>query len=153
MTAHDRNLLKRADVERFQGWLNDNQLAWRPGKGDFQLMQVKLAKGWGAICVDGKGVVTTPPALREMIQRFSKGLPYTGKTPREKAEEHQAAHAQFLDDLRDDIAMHALQGMLAYPGCELRGSHHNNNTPAGVAEMAYQYADAMLAERAKRINA
>jgi transcriptional regulator with XRE-family HTH domain len=49
--------------------------------------------------------------------------------------------------VRDRFAMAALQGMLAYPGCDLRGSHHNNNTPDGVAEMAYRYADAMLKAR------
>lgn len=49
--------------------------------------------------------------------------------------------------LRDYFAATAMQGMLAYPGCEQRGSHHNNNTPSGVAAMAYRYADAMLKVR------
>jgi hypothetical protein len=52
--------------------------------------------------------------------------------------------------LRDYFAAKALQGMLAYPGCESRGSHHNNNTPEGVAEMAYEYADAMVKARDAR---
>lgn len=51
--------------------------------------------------------------------------------------------------LRDYFAAKAMQGMLAYPGDEQRGSHHNNNDADGVAQMAYAYADAMLAERAK----
>ena len=51
--------------------------------------------------------------------------------------------------LRDYFAAKAMQGMLAYPGCDSRGSHHNNNTPQGVAIMAYAYADAMIAERDK----
>lgn len=51
--------------------------------------------------------------------------------------------------LRDYFAAKAMQGMLAYPGCESRGSHHNNNDPCGVAEMAYGYADAMIAARYK----
>ncbi|MDN7795872.1 hypothetical protein [Burkholderia vietnamiensis] len=49
--------------------------------------------------------------------------------------------------VRDYFAAEALVGMLAYPGCESRGSHHNNNTPDGVAAMAYEYADAMLRAR------
>jgi len=49
--------------------------------------------------------------------------------------------------LRDWFAGKAMAGMLAYPGCESCGSHHNNNTPDGVAEMAYEYADAMLRAR------
>lgn len=51
--------------------------------------------------------------------------------------------------LRDYFAAKAMQGMLAYPGDEQRGSHHNNNDADGVAQMSYAYADAMLAERAK----
>lgn len=49
--------------------------------------------------------------------------------------------------LRDYFATEALGGMLAYSGCVSRGSHHNNNTPDGVAAMAYEYADAMLRAR------
>lgn len=51
--------------------------------------------------------------------------------------------------LRDYFAAKAMQGMLAYPGDDSMGSHHNNNDAKGVAKVAYQYADAMLAERAK----
>lgn len=51
--------------------------------------------------------------------------------------------------LRDYFAAKAMQGMLAYPGDERRGSHHNNNDAEGVSQMSYAYADAMLAERAK----
>ena len=51
--------------------------------------------------------------------------------------------------VRDYFAAKALQGMLAYPGDEQRGSHHNNNDAEGVAQMSYAYADAMLAERSK----
>ena len=51
--------------------------------------------------------------------------------------------------LRDYFAAKALEGMLAYPGDQQRGSHHNNNDHEGVADMAYAYADAMLKERAK----
>lgn len=49
--------------------------------------------------------------------------------------------------MRDYFAAGAMQGMLAYPGCDRRGSHHNNNSPEGVAAMAYDYADAMLKAR------
>lgn len=51
--------------------------------------------------------------------------------------------------MRDYFAAKALEGMLACPGDQLRGSHHNNNNYEGVANMAYAYADAMLKERAK----
>lgn len=49
--------------------------------------------------------------------------------------------------LRDYFAAKAMQGMLAYPGDKERGSHHNNNTPDGIAKMAYDIANAMLRAR------
>ena len=51
--------------------------------------------------------------------------------------------------IRDYFAAKAMQGMLAYPGDEQRGSHHNNNDYDGVSSMAYAYADAMLEARNK----
>ena len=51
--------------------------------------------------------------------------------------------------LRDYFAAKAMQGMLAYPGDEQRGSHHNNNDYDGVSSMAYAYAEAMLEARNK----
>lgn len=56
---------------------------------------------------------------------------------------------EFLVDLRDDIAMHALQGLLAWPGDEGSGSYHSNSDPAHTASMAYEYADAMMKARGK----
>lgn len=49
--------------------------------------------------------------------------------------------------LRDEFAMAALTGILAYPGDAYSGSAHNNSTPEGVAREAYRYADAMLKAR------
>ena len=49
--------------------------------------------------------------------------------------------------LRDYFAAAALTGILSYPGGEGNGSAYTNNTPAGVAESAYCYADAMIAAR------
>lgn len=139
MATHDRNVLKRADLKRFQDWLNDNDLAWRPGKGEYQLMQVKLQDGWPAICTNAQGVVTTPPALREMIQRFKKGLPYTGKTPRKPEE-----NAGFISDLRDDIAMAAMQGLLARPFTK---DEAGRPFVEWVAAVSYEIADEMIAAR------
>ncbi|HEX6939880.1 MAG TPA: hypothetical protein VF158_10750 [Longimicrobiales bacterium] len=49
--------------------------------------------------------------------------------------------------LRDWFAAHALAGMLAYPGDCSHGSWHTNASAQDVAASAYDYADAMLAER------
>jgi len=51
--------------------------------------------------------------------------------------------------LRDYFAVAALQGMLSFPGAEAIGCVYTNSDPASVSAFAYQYADAMLAERAK----
>lgn len=50
---------------------------------------------------------------------------------------------------RQAIVLAAMQGMLAYPGDAQRGSHHNNNTFDGVAEIAGAYANAILAREAQ----
>ncbi len=53
--------------------------------------------------------------------------------------------------LRDWFAGQALVGMLAYSHVNpQRGNYHENCLVEGVAEDAYRYADAMLAEREKR---
>lgn len=145
MSSHDRNLLKLADLPKFQVWMDENKLPWRKGKGEFELMQVKLSRGWAAIFTNSKDAVSTPAALREMIARFKKGLPYTGQTARAEAPEESA---DFLNDLRDDFAMHALQGICA--------GLHTGEDPHGWTEQmfaseAYGIADAMMAERAKRV--
>jgi len=57
--------------------------------------------------------------------------------------------AQDKKTLRDEFAMAALTGILAYPGCDYYGSAHNNGTPESVAREAYVYADPMLKEREK----
>lgn len=49
--------------------------------------------------------------------------------------------------MRDYFAAKAMQGMRAYPGCASMGSHHNNNSFDGVADLAYVYADAMIKAR------
>lgn len=51
--------------------------------------------------------------------------------------------------LRDYFAAKALSGLLAWPGDEGSGSYHSNSDPKHTASMAYKYADALLAERAK----
>lgn len=142
--AYDRNLLKFKDVPAFQVWLDANSLAWRLGKGSNQLMQIKLKDGWPAVCVNAEQtVVTTAPAMREMIQRFNKGLPYTGKSPRVEPAD-QVESDEHLQDLWDDYAMHALQGILAR-------KEHGFDTPQAYAHLASSYADAMMIERAKRM--
>lgn len=149
MAAHDKGKLATAQISQFKVWLDQNNIAWRDGKGEFELLQIKLTRGWLAVFRNAHGLITTPVQFREMIAAFKAKKPCQGGV---KVGESSQDNAGFIEDLRDDIAMRALQGMLAYPGCESRGSHHNNNDPQGVAEMAYAYADAMLLVRIKKSN-
>ncbi len=49
--------------------------------------------------------------------------------------------------LRDWFAGQALAGMMALPAVEGRGCWHTNSSPNQVAQVAYEYADAMIAVR------
>lgn len=51
------------------------------------------------------------------------------------------------DRLRDEFAMAALTGLLAYSSNEGTGNYHNNSDAPGVAGAAYDYADAMMEAR------
>ena len=53
------------------------------------------------------------------------------------------------ETLRDSFAAAALTGLLAWPGDEAGGNQQTNNTPEGVADLSYLYADAMMARRLK----
>lgn len=145
MAQHDRNMLKKTQIKLFQAWLDANGIEHRPGKGEYQLLQVKTAKGWPAICIDAKGVITTPSELAQMINLFNLGKSMPSNTMARAdaiaVEQAQLKRQQFLDDLRDDFAMAALQARAA-------GDY---SAWADLAADAYNIADAMLAERAKRV--
>jgi hypothetical protein len=147
MAQHDRNLLKKSDIQSFMKWLDGNE--WRVGKGEYQLMQVKLHKGWGAICIDAQGVITTPTEIAPLIKMFKAGKPRNAIPMAPAAAPATISEKQYLDDLRDDFAIAALQGILAAGGVTSLGMHESSNTPGGISGCAYQIADAMLAERKK----
>lgn len=55
--------------------------------------------------------------------------------------------------LRDQFAMSALAGLLAYSHVnESLGNYHENCTPQGACASAYQYADAMLEARKYKLD-
>jgi hypothetical protein len=156
--AHDRNRFKHDQMPTLRTFLSASGIEFRDGKGAHQLLQINIpGAGWQALCVSNTGVVTSPPALRQVATGFQCWLKAVNTVPADHApykgekafqnfhrslcerfgavhdpvdwwrdtvslEEHiasliaQPAPAPtpaFLDDLRDDIAMHALQGLLA----------------------------------------
>lgn len=148
MAAHDKGKLATAQISQFKVWLDQNNIAWRDGKGEFELLQIKLTRGWLAIFRNAQGLITTPVQFREMIAAFKAKKPYQGGV---KVGESDQDNAGFLEDLRDDIAMRALQGMLAYPGNEQWG-HFATLPQKEAAEIAYGYADAMILARIQKSN-
>ena len=110
---NDRNQLLTKQIPKFQIWLDENGIVWRKPKGEYQVLQIKLNTAWAAICTNAQGVISTPPALREMIARFKKGLPFTGKAERVESLIPNEPVSEDLTDLRDDFAIAALQVLLA----------------------------------------
>ncbi len=139
-TSSDKGLLKAPSLDLFKQYLTDIGMEHRPGKGQYQVMQVKCGPSWLAVCRDARGYITTPIELRLAVNNFNAGAkPLKAPAPPPpKPREH------FLDDLRDDFAMAAMSSIL--------GSQASKSTLAVLAEDAYDVADAMLAERARRIS-
>lgn len=141
-TKSDKGLLNASELEQFQNYLSTVGIEHRHGKGEYQVLQVKCGKSWLAICRDARGLLTTPPELRLTVNNFNSGAK-PKPAPKSKAK----ARDQFLEDLRDDFAMHALQGICA-------GLHTGEDPHGWTAGMiacdAYRIADAMIAERALR---
>lgn len=144
---HDKGLLKADKLAAFREWLVAAGFEVRDGKGEFQCLQVKTSPTcWSVVGRNAVGTLSTHPDLRTLINRFNSGKPWL-ETVSAAAPVEAAAPDQFLDDLRDDFAMHALQGLLSWPGDEASGSYHSNSDPAHTASMAYEYADAMMTAR------
>lgn len=148
---HDKGLLKADKLAAFREWLVAAGFEVRDGKGEFQCLQVKTSPTcWAVVGHNTAGVLSTHPDLRTLINRFNSGSFVPGIKPALIEDEN----GQFLEDLRDDFAMHALQGLLANnavltprPGSlRVIGEH----TPEIAARDAYRFADAMLEARKVR---
>lgn len=180
---HHKNLLKLNDLAAFREYLTGPcGLECRDGKGEFEVLQVKIDKAcWAPVNRNAQGQLSTHPELRPLIMGFYK----TGKAaPRQdfkgeqafknfhqrlcerfgythdaadwwrdqaSLEEHLAQLVAkpaptksnaFLEDLRDDFAMRAMQGWTANP-------LPKDWSIQEVAEWAYRQADAMLEARKK----
>lgn len=110
MAAHDRGLLTAQEVELFAMWLKKNGKPFRVGRGEFQIIQVLMSKGWGAICRDAKGVITTPQEIRPLIELYKSGRNLIAPlAPPPKNPSGKSGVRRSLDDLRDEFAMLAAE--------------------------------------------
>lgn len=132
--SHDKNLLKLDQLSLFRAWLEMVGFEVRDGKGAFEVLQVKTGPStWAVINRNGQGVLSSHPDLKPLIHSFKAA----STTIKPKA----PAPAAPADDLRDDFAIAALQGLLA----------SGNETSARLlATSAYELADAMLEARKVR---
>lgn len=142
--THSKSKLNTNEIPSFRKFLEDRGFKCRDGKGDWQLLQVQniADRGWKAFCHNAKGVVTSPVEFDALIQVFRAPA---DPAPAVEVIDLPASHDS---DLLDDFAIAALQGMLAYPGNEQWGSFATMTTE-DVAKTSYEFAKAMMAERAK----
>lgn len=135
---NDRNQLLTKQIPKFQIWLDENGIVWRKPRGEYQVLQIKLNTAWAAICTNAQGVISTPPALREMIARFKKGAEFTGSAERVEPIVVKTAPPEDLTDLRDDFAIAALKVLLA----------RNDGRPTlDLTNQAYEIANLALYSR------
>lgn len=152
---HDKGLLKADKLAAFREWLVAAGFEVCDGKGEFQCLQVKTSPTcWAVVGRNTAGVLSTHPDLRTLINLFNAGKPGPSisvgnlienpriENPRDEAE-------TFLEDLRDDFAMHALQGLLAN---QVIVAHIGKATPELAAREAYRFADAMLEARKTKVQ-
>ena len=142
--THSKGKLNTNEIPAFRKFLEARGFKCRDGKGDWQSMQVQSIgdRGWSAFCFNMKGVVTSPVEFDALIQVFRAPV---DPAPAVEVIDRPASHDS---DLLDDFAIAALQGMLAYPCNEQWGSFASM-TVEDAAKTSYEYAKAMIAERAK----
>lgn len=153
---HDKDLLKIDKLPAFRAYLEAMGLPVRDGKGSFEVLQVKTfpaAINWAVINKNAAGILSSHPDLRPFIQSFKAGAVIA---PKPVAPAATPASDQFLEDLRDDMAMNApvtfFQALSIWgdPSVNL----HDDRTRAAFyavwAGLRYEYADAMLEARKTR---
>lgn len=68
-----RNLLHKTKLEPFKQWLDAKGIAHRPGRGDFQVLQVALPRNqWGVVFdrIEAPEHYTVTWPLEAMVRRF-----------------------------------------------------------------------------------
>lgn len=143
-TSSDKGLLKAPSLDQFKQYLTDIGMEHRPGKGEYQVLQVKCGVSWLAVCRDARGYITTPIELRLAVNNFNAGAKPAAKSQPKVATK---AREQFLEDLRDDFAMHAMPAMVAHYSAN--GQESICRQYDEIAREAYRVADAMLSARSQ----
>lgn len=153
---HDKDLLKIDKLPAFRAYLEAMGLPVRDGKGSFEVLQVKTfpaAINWAVINKSAAGILSSHPDLRPFIQSFNAGV---SMAPKPVTPAAAPAPDQFLEDLRDDMAMNApitFEQALRIWGddsVDLFSDPTRATFYAVWASLRYEYADAMLEARKAR---
>ena len=72
MSDYHYNLLHKSKLDAFIAYLDANNIGHRPGKGDYQVLQVLTAKGWQVVFrkSDMPEHFTVNKALVPTVRRF-----------------------------------------------------------------------------------
>jgi hypothetical protein len=67
-----RCLLHKNKLEAFKEWLTATGIEYRPARGDFQVLQVKVRAGWQCVFdrLDAKEHYTVAAPLESIVRRF-----------------------------------------------------------------------------------
>ena len=111
--AYDRNTIMQAQLPALRAYLDANGIHHRDGRGDYQLLQIAVEKGWGVICTNELGMVSSDPKLRPLLNHFRKGKPFTVRKDATVSAAPETAtpaeDAEYLNDLRDSLAVAIVQ--------------------------------------------
>lgn len=138
MAKHDRKMINAHSIPEFAKFAESVGAKVRPGKGAFQLLQIKtVGTEWHAICKNAEGVVSTPSELRTLIKQFKdQPMPAAIAAPAPASKQ-----GQYVADLRDDAAIRMMTALLVKcsdPTALL--PQHIDST----AVLAYRMADALM---------
>lgn len=76
--AFDEMLLTMDDIQPFMKWLSSHKIKHRPGKGQWEVLQVYIKDGWRVICRNSKDKLSSHKMLRPFISGFKGGVSFGG---------------------------------------------------------------------------
>lgn len=66
--------LTQENYQKFEKWMSSKNIPTRPGKGQYQLVQVKLDTGWYPIFKKGDGTISLSDNFKALIHSFNLEL-------------------------------------------------------------------------------
>lgn len=85
-----RALLHKSKLDEFKGWLNVAGITHRPGRGEFQVLQVALPRNqWGVVYdrLDAREHFTVTESLEPLVVRFIRAQRRTEQDAEQEQEQ------------------------------------------------------------------